>query len=278
MSILLRFSALLVMSLAVLLTTGCGKSMTKLLKNPDASYKLRRAEQFFVKKDYIKAQQVYEDIMPFFKTSKEFEDIYYKYAFCAYHLSDFMNAENLFKSYLEIFPTSGRAEEIDYMRAYCFYKQSPKAQLDQTSTLRAMGMMQTFINTHPGSPRNKEANDIIDICRAKLETKDFLSAQLYYDLGQFRAAGVAFTSLLNAYPESYRADEYKLMVIKSYFRFAEMSIEDKKVERFEQVVNECFEFVDRYPESKLRKEVDNFLNSSQNNIKILTNEQTKTPA
>jgi outer membrane protein assembly factor BamD len=278
MSILLRFSALLVMSLAVLLTTGCGKSMTKLLKNPDASYKLRRAEQFFVKKDYIKAQQVYEDIMPFFKTSKEFEDIYYKYAFCAYHLSDFMNAENLFKSYLEIFPTSGRAEEIDYMRAYCFYKQSPKAQLDQTSTLRAMGMMQTFINTHPGSPRNKEANDIIDICRAKLETKDFLSAQLYYDLGQFRAAGVAFTSLLNAYPESYRADEYKLMVIKSYFSFAEMSIEDKKVERFEQVLNECFEFVDRYPESKLRKEVDNFLNSSQNNIKILTNEQTKTPA
>lgn len=278
MSILLRFSALLVMSLAVLFTTGCGKSMTKLLKNPDASYKLRRAEQFFVKKDYIKAQQVYEDIMPFFKTSKEFEDIYYKYAYCAYHLSDFMNAENLFKSYLEIFPTSGRAEEIDYMRAYCFYKQSPKAQLDQTSTLRAMGMMQTFINTHPGSPRNKEANDIIDICRAKLETKDFLSAQLYYDLGQFRAAGVAFTSLLNAYPESYRADEYKLMVIKSYFRFAEMSIEDKKVERFEQVVNECFEFVDRYPESKLKKEVDNFLNSSQNNIKILTNEQTKTPA
>lgn len=278
MSILLRFSALLVMSLAVLLTIGCGKSMTKLLKNPDASYKLRRAEQFFVKKDYIKAQQVYEDIMPFFKTSKEFEDIYYKYAYCAYHLSDFMNAENLFKSYLEIFPTSGRAEEIDYMRAYCFYKQSPKAQLDQTSTLRAMGMMQTFINTHPGSPRNKEANDIIDICRAKLETKDFLSAQLYYDLGQFRAAGVAFTSLLNAYPESYRADEYKLMVIKSYFRFAEMSIEDKKVERFEQVVNECFEFVDRYPESKLKKEVDNFLNSSQNNIKILTNEQTKTPA
>ena len=129
MSILLRFSALLVMSLSVVLMTGCGKSMSKLLKNPDASYKLRRAEQFFVKKDFVKAHLVFEDIMPFFKTSKEFEDIYYKYAYCAYNLSDFMNAENLFKSYLEIFPTSTRAEEIDYMRAYCYYKQSPKAQL-----------------------------------------------------------------------------------------------------------------------------------------------------
>ncbi|MFM8710941.1 MAG: hypothetical protein ACKOC7_06655, partial [Sphingomonadales bacterium] len=70
MSILLRFSVLLVMSVAVMSLAGCGKSMTKLLKNPDASYKLRRAEQFFVKKEYTKAQQVYEDIMPFFKTSK----------------------------------------------------------------------------------------------------------------------------------------------------------------------------------------------------------------
>ncbi|NCW88890.1 MAG: outer membrane protein assembly factor BamD [Chitinophagia bacterium] len=258
--------------------SGCGKSMTKLLKNPDAAYKLRMAEQFFAKKSFVKAQQVYEDIMPFYKTSKEFEDIYYKYAYCAYNLYDYMNAENLFKSYLEIFPTSARAEEIDYMRAYCFYKQSPKASLDQTNTLKAMGMMQTFINTHPASPRNKEASEIVDLCRAKLETKDFLSAQLYYDLGQFRAAGVAFTALLNSFPESARADEYKLMVIKSYFQFAEMSIEEKRVERFEQVVNECYEFTDRYPDSKYRKDVETFLNKSQNNIKSLQNEQVKTPA
>lgn len=278
MSIRFRLSALTIMVLSAVLFTSCGKSMTKLLKNPDAAYKLRMAEQFFVKKSYVKAQQVYEDIMPFYKTSKEFEDIYYKYAYCAYNLSDYSNAENLFKSYLEIFPTSSRAEEIDYMRAYCYFKQSPKAQLDQTPTVKAMGMMQTFINTHPGSPRNKEASEIIDQCRVKLETKDYLGAQLYYDLGQFRAAGVAFTSLLNSFAESARADEYKLMVVKSYFRYAELSIEEKKVERYEQVINECYEFIDRYPESKFRKEIDNFINLSQNNIKILTNEQTKTSA
>ena len=278
MSILLRFSTLSMILLLVGVMSGCGKSMTKLLKNPDAAYKLRMAEQFFVKKSYVKAQQVYEDIMPFYKTSKEFEDIYYKYAYCAYNLFDFMNAENLFKSYLEIFPTSARAEEIDYMRAYCFYKQSPKASLDQTNTLRAMGMMQTFINTHPTSPRNKEASEIVDLCRAKLETKDYLSAQLYFDLGQFRAAGVAFTALLNSFPESTRADEYKLMVIRSYFQYAEMSVEEKRVERFEQVVNECYEFTDRYPDSKFRKDVETFLNKSQNNIKTLQNEQIKTPA
>jgi len=252
--------------------------MNKILKNPDANYKLRIAEKYFVKKEYSKAQQVYEDIMPYFKTSKEFEDIYFKFAYCAYYQLDYTNAENLFKSFLEIFPNSSKAEEIDYMRGYSFYKQSPKPELDQTNTIKAIGMMQTFINTHPGSTRIKEANDIIDIGRLKLEIKDYKSAQLYYELGQFRAAGVAFATLLDSYPESVKGDQYKLMIIKSYFRYAELSVEEKKVERFEQVIAVCNEFADRFPDSKLRKEADQFLNLSQTNIKNLNDEQVKTTA
>ncbi|MBM3415450.1 MAG: outer membrane protein assembly factor BamD [Bacteroidetes bacterium] len=277
--------------ISVIFLAGCGgskstvrkkkqpdKSISKILKNPDYAFKLRMAEQFFVKKKYAKAQLLYEDVMPFYKVEKEFEDIYYKYAYCAYYQKDYLNAENIFKTFLEIFPNSAKAEEVDYMRAYCFYRQSPKPELDQTSTIKTIGMMQTFINTHPGSAKNKEAWEIIEICRAKLETKDYRAAQLYYDMGQYRAAGVAFSTLLNSFPESARADEYKLMVIKSYYRFAEMSIEDKKTERFEQVINECNEFTDRFPDSKLKKEVDEFYNLSQKNLKNTNYEQVKTSA
>ena len=265
---------------SALLIAGCAgnKSTTKILKSVDPEYKLRMAEQFYAKKKYSKAQLIYEDIMPYFRHLKEFEDIYYKYAFSAYQQQDYLNAENLFKNFLELFPNSVHAEELDYMRAYTYYKQSPKAELDQTSTVKAIGLLQAFINTHPGSARNKEAYDIIEKLRIKLETKDHQSAQLYYDQGQFRAAGVAFTSLLNTFPESSKADEYKLMIIKSYFRFAELSVEEKKQERYEQVLNECNEFIDRFPESKLAKEVERYLNLSNNNLKILNNEQVKTPA
>jgi outer membrane protein assembly factor BamD len=69
-----------------------------------------------------------------------------------------------------------------------------------------------------------------------------------------------------------------MMIIRSYFRFAELSVEEKKSERFEQVVNECNDFIDRFPASKLRKEAEHFLSLSQTNIKILNNEQVKTPA
>ncbi len=271
----MRFVPVLI---AIIFLGSCSRGINKILKSPDPEYKLRIAEQYFVKKKYTKAQALYEDVMPYYKTRPEFADIYYKYSYCAYLQEDYTNAENLFKTFLEIFPNSPKSEEVDYMRAYCYYKQSPKPELDQTNTIKAIGMMQTFINTHPGSPRNKEANEIIDAGRKKLEIKDFKSAQLYYDMGQFRAAGVAFTALLNTFPESMRADEYKLMIIKSYYRYAELSVEEKKAERFGQVINEYQDFVDRFPDSKLRKEAEEYLTLSQTKIKSLKNEQAKTPA
>jgi outer membrane protein assembly factor BamD len=185
---------------------------------------------------------------------------------------DYDNAENLFKNFLELFPNSAKSDELDYMRAYTYYKQSPKAELDQTNTTKALGLMQIFINTHPGSARNKEAYEIIEKLRTKLEVKEYKSATLYYDLGQYRAAGVSFTALLDNFPESQLADEYKFMIIKSYYKFAELSIEEKKLERFEKVITECNEFADRFPESKLSKEVERFLNLSNNNLKNLNNE------
>jgi outer membrane protein assembly factor BamD len=263
-----------ILALAVFLVS-CG-GFNKVLKNKDPHYKLRMAEQYYAKKKYNYAQQIYEDIMPYFRGGPEFEDIYYKYAYTGYYQGDYLNAENLFKTFLEIYPNSSRAEEIDYMRAYTFYKQSPKPTLDQTNTIKAMGMMQTFINTHPGSARNKEASDIIDICRMKLETKDHNAAQLYYDLGQFRAAAVAFNTILNSYPESGKSDEYKMMAIKSYFRFAELSVEDKRAERFEKVIEECNDFIDRFPQSPLSTQVQQYLTQSQNNLKLYTNEPAKT--
>jgi outer membrane protein assembly factor BamD len=66
------------------------------------------------------------------------------------------------------------------------------------------------------------------------------------------------------------------MAIKSYFRFAELSIEDKRAERFEKVIEECNEFIDRFPQSPLSTQVQEYLTQSQNNLKLYTNEPAKT--
>lgn len=261
--------------IASLFLVSC-TNYNKIMKSKDPEKKLQVAEKYFASKKYSKAQQLYEQLFTYYQNTDKFEDLYYKYAYCAYYMEDYTNADNLFKRFLEVFPNSPRAEEMDYMRAYVFYKQSPKAPLDQTSTSRTINMMQVFINTHPNSPRIKEATDIMDKCRVKLEEKEFQGAELYYNLGQFRAAGISFNALLNNFPESARSDEYKVMVIRSYFKFASNSIEEKKAERFEQVISECNEFTDRFTDSKYSKEVERFLNLSQENLKAIKNEQGKT--
>jgi outer membrane protein assembly factor BamD len=255
------------------IATSCNK-YNKIYKSKDYEYKLKMADEFFAKKKYKVAQQLYEELFPVFKGTAKFEELYYKDAYCFYNMKDYLQAQALFKGFLEVFPNSPKAEEVDYLHAYCFYKQSPKLELEQVNTTKAIGMMQTFINTHPGSARIKEATEIIDICRAKLEQKEYRSAELYYNLGQHRAAAIAFTNLINNYPESVKGDEYKLKIVKAYYKFAKLSFVDKQIERYEKVISEFQDFADRYPESKLLKEAESYSNLSQNNIKAIKNEQT----
>jgi outer membrane protein assembly factor BamD len=262
---------------ALFVFTACNK-YSKVFKSKDYEYKLKMADEFFAKKKYKTAQSLYEELFPVFKGTAKFEELYYKDAYCFYYMKDYLQAQALYKGFLEVFPNSAKAEEVDYMHAYCFYKQSPKLELEQVNTTKAIGMMQTFINTHPNSDRNKEATAIIDKCRTKLEQKEERSADLYYNLSQFRAAALAYTNLINNYPESVKGDIYKLRVIKSWYRFAKLSFEEKQVERYEKVITEYQDFADRFPESKLLKEAESYSNQSQNNIKAIKNEQTSSSA
>jgi outer membrane protein assembly factor BamD len=161
------------------------------------------------------------------------------------------------------------------MRAYTFYKQSPKVELDQTTTNKALYSLQAFINTHPTSERAKEANDLMDKCREKLEQKDFKSAELYYNLGYYKAAAITFSALSEEYPDSKNGDQYKLLVIKSYYKYAELSFEDKQQERYEKVVSECADFKQRYADSKYLAEVNKYKDDSNNFLKNIKNEQAK---
>lgn len=260
--------------LVVFALAGCN-NINKILKSNDIEYKYKKANEFFDAKKYSLAQQLFEDIFPFYKGRKEFQDIFYRFAYTYYHQGDYTNAESLFKQFAEVFPKSDKVAEMDYMRAYTYYKQSPKPDLEQTNTIRAMNMMQTFVATHPESPKAAEATDIIAKCREKLEIKEEKVAKLYYHMGHYRAAGVSYAAVMNNFPESARADEYKLMVIKSFYQFAALSVDEKKEERFEQVVTECNDFSDKFPDSKLQKEVDRYLELCKNNINTLKNEQTK---
>jgi outer membrane protein assembly factor BamD len=269
--------SLLPLFLVLVVLTSCS-DVNKLLKSNDYSLKTKRANQYYDAKKYEQAQILYEDVMPVIKGSAEYEDLYYKWTYCHYYQRDFLNAENLFKGFVENFPSSPRAEEAEFMRAYCHYRRSPKPELDQMSTNKAITFLQTFINTHPTAAKTTEAKTIIEELYKKLEMKDYRNADLYYDLGYYKASATSFAELLSNFPDSQRAEEYKLMVVKSWYKYAENSIENKQEERYETVLNECADFGDLFPDSKLQHEVDKYKSMATNKLKNIKNEQTKASA
>lgn len=261
--------------LLVLFLSSCSK-YGKMMKNKDSAFKLTMADKLYAEKKYHLAQQVYEELYPILKGTDKFEELYFKDAYCFYYLKDYKSAAQFFKGFLEVFPNSSKGEEVDFMHAMCFYKQAPKVELDQTNTSKSIGVMQTFISTHPGSARIKEATEIIDKSRLKLEIKQLRAAELYYKVGQFRAAAICYTTLLVDYPESISADSYKFKAIAAYYKFAKLSIYDKQSERFEKVISEYQDFADRFPQSKYLKEAQEYNNLSLTIIKEIKNEQIKT--
>ena len=222
----------------VLGLSSCTSKFQKILKNKDTDFKVKMAEQYFKEKKYSNAQQLFESVMPFVKGTARYEELYLKFANSYYLDKDYENAENLFKTFIEYFPSSAKREEVEYLRANTYFKRSPKAELDQTTTNRTIQLMQAFIDAYPKSARAKEATEVIDASRAKLELKDYKTATLYYNLALYRSAAISYGLLSDGYPDSKNADQYKLLTIKAYFKFAENSFVDKQKDRFEKVIVE----------------------------------------
>ena len=54
------------------------------------------------------------------------------------------------------------------------------------------------------------------------------------------------------YPYSRLRENFALLLMKSKFELAEQSIESKKLERFQDAEDECYGFINEYPDSKDR--------------------------
>ena len=249
-----RSSALVLLALSFLLS--CKSGFEKIQKSKDYPFKLRKADEYYDKKQYAKANTLYEELLTIYKGTKSFEAIYYKYAFSFYNQREYMAASYHFKNFADLFPKSEKAEECEYLNSLCLYYMSPDYTLDQSNTVKAIGEMQAFVNEHPDSKRVKDANRMIDESRNKLEKKDVYGAQLYYQISQYKAAAVAFEQIIRKYPDSKQSEYYLYMIIESKYRYAKNSFPDKQEERYEDVKAEYSDFVRKYPKSAYRNEVE----------------------
>lgn len=233
----------------LVLFSACN-TQEKILKSKDTNYKLSKANEYYDNGKWLKANEIYQSLMPVFRGTKNYEELSYRYCYTFYNMQDYLSASYQFKSFVEAFPNSSRVDECEFMYATCMFKQSPRYTLDQTVTRKAISILQSYIDSHPNSPNLIKANNYIDICREKIEKKAAHNAKLYFDREEYKAATVAYQNLIQEYPASDISDFYFYMKQKSYYQYANASVLGKQAERLQESINAFDELKQYYPQSK----------------------------
>lgn len=254
---------------------SCSNSFEKLRTSGDVSTMTKSALSFYKEEEYIKAQTLFELIMPSLKGQPVLEEISFKYAYTHYNLHNYTSANFYFKNFATTFGASSLREEAEYMAAYSLYKQSPNYKLEQESTLKAIDGFQSFVNSFPESKRAKNCNKLIDELRKKLEKKGFEEGNLYFNISQYQAAIQVFENLLKDFPETSDAETVRYTILRSSYLFAENSIYEKQLERFKVVVEKYNDFNEKFPKSRYKREAEAYLITASKRIKELDNDRYK---
>ena len=158
-------------------------------------------------------------------------------AMAQYNNRDYDVASETFKKYGSSYPRGIFAEPAAFYVGESLYQSSPEPRLDQSPTNGAITAYQQFMDLYPDSKMRARAQDRLYELYDKLIRKEYMAAELYYNLG-------GYFGNINS------NEEFMLLIVKSKFQLAENSTHQKRVERYRDAEDECYGFINEFPESK----------------------------
>ena len=99
-----------------------------------------------------------------------------------------------------------------------------------------------------------------------------LNAQLYYNLGNYmgnnyQSAIITAQNALKEYPYTRYKETLSMLILKSKYQEAVQSIEEKKPERFRDVIDEYYSFINDFPSGEYTKEAENIFKVANKYVK-----------
>jgi outer membrane protein assembly factor BamD len=261
----MRFRLYIVLIILVLVSS-CGE-YEKLLKSTDFDLKKAKAKEYYDAGQYVKTTELLAQILPRFRATEEAEDLNWMNAQAYFGMKDYYMAGSYFKSFIDQFPFGRFAEEANFMGALCDYKISYRPELDQDNTKNAIEGFNIFINRFPGSPKVPEAKKLVKDLEEKLVEKSYLSAKLYYNMNEYKAAVVALNNSMKEFSETKYREEMMFLKLNSLFLYAEKSYAAKQKERYQDTLDDYYSFMEEFPKSKYSKEVNNIYQKTNKYLK-----------
>ena len=187
-----------------------------------------------------------------------------------YGLKDYEAASETFKKYYQTYPRGRYTEMASFYIGQSLFEGTPELRLDQTPTIAAIAAFQDYLDIFPEGKMKSTAQQRLFDLQDKLIRKEYLNAKLYYNLGSYfgnctsggnnyEACIITAQNALNDYPYSNLREDFSILIMKSKYELAQMSVESKKLQRYQDAEDECYGFINEYPNSKERKTAEDYI-------------------
>ena len=251
----------IIFTISALMLTSCGEYQ-RVQKSNDYNYKFEYAKRAFEEGKYMQASTILQEVVTVMKGSERAEESLYLLAMSHYENKDYLSASAYFQSYYNRYPKGKYTELARFYAGYGYYLDSPEPQLDQSGTIMAIEELQVFLDYFPKSDKVSIAQNAIFELQDKLTLKELQSAQLYYNLGNYmgnnyESAVIVARNAIKTYPYSKYKEDLEMIILKARFQEASQSVAEKKADRFRDVIDEYYSFINNYPDGPNREEADN---------------------
>ena len=260
----------LIASCVALLMTSCVNEYNQITKSGDYTLKYEYAKQCYAQGKYSRAVPLLQELVTMKKGSTEGEECLYMLAMSEFGLKDYETASEYFKKYFSSYPKGRYAENAKYYVGESLFQNAPEPRLDQSTTMTAIAAFQEYLDIFPNAHLKDQATGRLYALQDLLVEKEYKSARLYFDLGtyfgnctnggnNYEACIVTAQNALKDYPYSNRREEFASLVMKSKYELAKMSVESKQLERYQDAEDECYGFINEYPDSKERTLAEKYI-------------------
>lgn len=269
---------IIALSVLTLELTSCG-NYSNVLRADDYDYRYEAAKEYYAAGEYNRCYQVLEDMILLLKATDKGEESLYMLAMCYYNLKYYESASDYFERYYQSYPKGTYAELSRFYAGLAAFKQSPDSRLDQSSTYTALNCMNEYLQYYPNSPRREEVTDMIYQLQERLAQKEYESARLYYNLGNYTgncifggnnydACIITAENTLKLYPYTRFREELMILILRSRYKLALNSVVAKAEERYRATIDEYYGFKNEFPESKYIKEADKMFKACSEKVKM----------
>jgi outer membrane protein assembly factor BamD len=243
---------------------GCSGSQRVTHNSPKQAYE--KGMEQFEKENYDRALRYFRGVLSYGRGNEWGPDAQFQLAMTQRKKGKYLVAANEFKRFTQLYRNNQKVPKAEYERARAYYSRSPDYQLTQTDSRKAIDLFQLFIERYPDHELVPDAQTKIDKLRAKLAHKQFTAGKLYERRDMWRAATRSYEDVFDTYPDTPWADNALLGALRTYVRYADRSVQEKRAERYQKAIDQYGRLTQLFPDSPLLKQAQPLRDEAQRKL------------